>query len=66
MIRIDEQVKICAKRYYETFGEPLPLRMLPQTMTNEMLCQAVESCIARNVNDLLIRFCSEQDDDILI
>lgn len=67
MIRIDEQVKLFAQQFYEVFGEQLPLRMLPQTMTNDMLCEAVNSCIERRTNDILSCFSPEaENDDILI
>lgn len=67
MIHIDEQVKLCAQQYHQAFGEPLPVRMLPPTMTNEMLCDAVQSCIARNTNDLLLRYSPDaENNDILI
>lgn len=62
MIRIDDRLLECAEKYEAAFGCPLPLRMLPQTLTNEELCAAIDDCIARGKNDLEERYAPPEED----
>lgn len=66
MIFINETLLSYADRYFKQFGNQLPLRMLPQTMTNEELYKAIDDCIDRECDDLVAQFTDVDNTDILL
>lgn len=66
MIQIDETLLSYADRYFEQFGNQLPLRMLPQAMTNEELYRAIDDCIDRKCDDLVAQFADINNTEILL
>lgn len=66
MIIIDDTLLLYANRYSKQFGNQLPLRMLPQAMTNEELYKAIDDCIDRDCDDLVAQFTDVDDTDILL
>lgn len=65
MIQIDDRLLAYADKYYNAFQCQLPLRMFPQTLTNEELYQRIDDCIARNCNDIVEQFVNDEDDILL-
>lgn len=66
MIIIDETLLSYADRYFKQFGSQLPLRMLPQAMTNEELYKAIDDCIERECDDLVAQYTDVDNTDILL
>lgn len=65
MIQVNDSLLAYADKYYNTFRCQLPLRMFPQTLTNEELYKLIDDCIARSCNDLVEQFVNVEE-DILI
>ena len=61
MIIIDTTYLEYADKFLKHFDEPIALRMLPQTLTNEELYAAIDDCIKRNENDLIEKYQPETD-----
>lgn len=66
MIEINNKLLEYADKYEKAFGTTLPLRMLPQTLTNEELYKAIDDCIDRNIEALESRYFSDVNDSILL
>lgn len=65
MIQVNDSLLEYAEKYYGTFRCQLPLRMFPQTLTNEELFELIDDCIARNCNDIVERFVNVEEDILL-
>lgn len=65
MIDVDETLIMYADKYSSTFGCPLPLRMLPQSMSNSELYGLIDECVNSGKNDLVERFIKIEDDILL-
>lgn len=65
MIEINEKLLTYADKYYKAFQVFLPLRMFPQTLTNEELFKLIDDCIMRNCNDIVEKFV-DVEEDILV
>lgn len=65
MIQIDDVLLAYADKYYNTFRCQLPLRMFPQTITNEELFKLIDDCISRNCNDIVEQFVNVEEDILL-
>lgn len=69
MINITEDLLIKLKEFEKHFGDIVPLRELPQTITNEELIDAINISIEQNENILPRKFSYDELDnnsDILI
>lgn len=65
MIQVNDSLLAYAGKYYSAFQCQLPLRMFPQTLTNEELFELIEDCIARNCNDIVEQFVNVKEDILL-
>lgn len=66
MIEINDKLLEYADKYEQAFGSPLPLRMLPQTLTNEELYEVINECIDKNIDYIETRYVSNLDDSVLL
>jgi len=66
MIEIDEKLIELAESYYSHFGETIPLRMFPETITYEQLYETVKECIDKDSPELIEKFFDTVTEDILI
>lgn len=65
MIQVNDSLLAYADKYYNTFRCQLPLRMFPQTLTNDELFKLIDDCIARNCNDIVEQFVNVEEDILL-
>lgn len=65
MIQVNDSLLAYAEKFYDAFGCQLPLRMFPQTLTNEELFQLIDDCINRNCNDIVEQFVNVEEDILL-
>ena len=66
MIEINDKLLEYADKYEKAFGYSLPLRMLPQTLTNEELYVVIDECIDKDIDDIETRYISDVDDTVLL
>lgn len=65
MIEVNNALLAHAEKFRQAFGYLPPLLMVPQSLSNEELCAQIDDCIARGTDDLVQRYLSENDPDIL-
>lgn len=56
MIEMNNELINAMRKFKEVFGDIVPLRELPQNITNENLLEAINASIEQNVNLLPERF----------
>lgn len=56
MIEVNSELIIAMKKFQEIFGDVVPLRELPSSITNEDLLSAIEESIEKETNLLPERF----------
>lgn len=61
MIKVDETLLRYTAKYFETFGTRIALRMLPASLTNQELYDAIDSCIGRDTDDLMEQYAQDGD-----
>ena len=66
MVSINEELLLLSEEYYQRFGENIPMRMIPQSISCNDLCERIRVCLEEGSTDSLEILFKDVSEDVLV